>query len=791
MSINKLIVYKSILLFFLYFCFSYLYADNEPKLWYDKPSSNWNEALPIGNGRMGAMVFGNPVNERLQLNEESIWVKQGEIYDNPGTYKQIKKARKLLFSGKYKEANDLVADKILNERLPLGTNTYQELGNLNFNFQGIGSIKNYHRELLLDSALVNVTFLSNGVNYSRTYFSSAKDQVLVAKFTADQKSSINCNFWFTREGLSHVISLKNKKSGEDSTFMPSKSGAIFLKNDEIVVKEHTGKGNGVKYVARIQVLHKGGKVDVIDGKLRAAGCDELELRLTCGTDYFGDDPDSLCMDRQQKESGKNYNQLLEDHVSDFKSFFNRVDLNLGSNEMVYLPTNERIEAVKRGAFDPQLIATYFQFGRYLLLSSSREGCLPPNLQGIWCEGLTPIWNSDYHININIQMNMWPTGVTNLIECQKPFLKFVSNLRENGSKVAKENYNARGFCAHHTTDVWQMATLFGKPQYGMWPFGGAWCATHYWDYYLFSGDKTILEDYGYDVMKKASLFCLDFMVKNPHTGKYVTGPSMSPENSYFDKDGNEVSVDMGPAMDLEIVWYLFTSTIKASELLNVDEKFRKILKIRLGNMAQVKIGSDGRIMEWSHEFKEAYPGHRHISHLFGLYPSNQFNWKDSPEYFDAAEKVLDYRLKNGGGHTGWSRAWIINFYARLLDSENTYKHINLLLAKSTLPNMFDSHPPFQIDGNFGGTAGIAEMLLQSHTGTIHLLPALSTKFKNGSVSGLVARGCYTVNMEWKDGKLTKAVIMPKYSGKCEIRYRDIYKTIYFKAGKIISLNGLLE
>ncbi|MEC3908796.1 glycoside hydrolase family 95 protein [Tamlana sp. 2201CG12-4] len=767
------------------------FAQKEQKLWFDEPAENWNGALPIGNGRLGAMIFGNPVNERLQLNEETIWAKQGDVEEKQGTYKYVKQARSLLFQGKYKEANDLVADMILNKRMPSGTNTYQELGDLNLTFFGIDKVANYKRELSLDSALVNVTFRSNKVNYKRTYFSSAADKTLVARFTANKKKAISCEFVLTREELNNVISADKETSGEDATFMPSGRGAIVLEDDEIIMYEHIENESGVKFEARLQILHKGGAVKVIGNKLRAIGCDELELRLVCGTDYRGDNPTELSLKNQRMTKNKTYNQLLNAHVKDYQALFNRVDLDLGSNELVYLPTNQRLNAHKRGAFDPALLSLYFQYGRYLLISTSRPGSLPSNLQGIWCEGLSPIWNSDYHININIQMNNWPTGVTNLSECHEPFLQFVSRLRERGRISAKENYNARGFCAHHTTDAWHMTTLFGKPQYGMWPFGAAWASTHYWEDYLFTGNKTMLEELGYDVMKEASLFVLDFMVKHPKTGKYVTGPSMSPENSYFDEQGNTVSVDMGPSMDLQIAWHLFNTTIEASKVLNKDLKFRNTLLKRLEQMEKVKIGLDGRIMEWSQEFPEAYPGHRHISHLYGLYPSNQFNWKDTPEFLEASKKVLKERLKHGGGHTGWSRAWMINFYARLFDAEKVFENINLLLSKSTLPNLLDNHPPFQIDGNFGGTAGMAEMLLQSHVGVIHLLPALPKKLKNGSVKGLVARGGFEVNMEWQEGQLVSTTIISKRGGICNLRYLDIYKTFEMTKGEEITLSKTLQ
>lgn len=758
------------LLILLSVSYSVYSQSDQLKLWYRTPAENWNEALPVGNGSLGAMVFGRVENERIQLNEETVWTRRGEYRDREGASEYLREVRKLLFEEKNAEAQRLTEEKIMSERLPSGTNTYQTLGDLWLEFEHDAESRHYRRELDLNDAMVRVSYQVDEIQYTREYFSSFPDNALVIRISSDHPSSVGFYVQLSR---------------------PGNSAEINIVDDQVVMKEHIGDGGGVKFETRLKILPVGGELITETNGIRIRNADEVVLILVAATDYRGSSPEIICDERQNALQGKPYDQILADHIGDYRNLFQRVSLDLGKTIASWFPTDERLLAVQQGMEDPELLVLYYQFGRYLLISSSRPGNLPANLQGIWADGLAPPWNSDYHININIQMNYWPAEITNLSECHLPFLEFIDSLRTNGRKTAQAIYGCKGFTAHHTTDPWHYTTVFGKPVYGMWPLGVAWACQHLWEHYCFTGDKEYLEQKAFPVMKEAADFFVDFLVEDPVTGKFISGPSISPENSYLTPDDQRVSISMGPSMDHQIIHDLFTNCIDALTVLDADKNFREKLKIMRENLTPVQIGRDGRIMEWNYDYIEAEPGHRHMSHLFGLHPGKQFTWNETPRLMKAARKTIEYRLEHGGGHTGWSRAWMINFYARLYDGDEAYQNLLSLLRNSTLPNLFDNHPPFQIDGNFGGTAGLTEMLLQSHAGKIILLPACPAAWENGSVKGLCARGGFEIDLNWSEGKLDRVHVHSKSGNVCKLQYDEYEKIFNTNPGVTYTLNQKFE
>ncbi|SER45500.1 alpha-L-fucosidase 2 [Gracilibacillus ureilyticus] len=723
--------------------------DSKKKLWYKAPADNWNEALPIGNGRLGGMVFGQVTNEKIQLNEDSVWYGGPRDRLNPDALPNLKMVRSLLADGKLREAEDLA--KLSFSGIPKSQRHYEPLGELNIHFKGLDDYHEFYRELNLKTAIASTTFKTNNCQHHREVFTSYPDQILVMRITSSKPNDLSFQLHLDR--------------GNTRNFDTTKQ----VSECSIIMSGETGGKDGIAFSALVKVIAEGGEVKTIGNRICVNETDSVTILLSAATSFRYSDPENQCVKVIENLKSADYAFLKKRHIDDYQQLFDRVELDISDQTGMHdnLPTDERLRKLKQGGTDLSLISTYFHFGRYLMIASSRPNSLPATLQGIWNDLMLPPWDSKYTININAQMNYWSAEVCNLSECHLPLLKHIEKMRESGRVTAKKMYNCRGFTAHHNTDIWgDTAPQDIYPPASYWPLGAAWLCLHLWEHYEYTCDDEYLTN-AYETMKEAALFLVDFLVENKE-GLLITTPSVSPENTYLLPNGEKGNLCEAPAMDSQIIYALFSSCIKASEILEIDEDFRQELIHLRAKLPQIQIGKHGQIQEWLVDYNEAEPGHRHISHLFALHPSNQISPTTTPDLAKAAEVTLKRRLSHGGGHTGWSRAWIINMWARLQKGEKAYENIAELLKSSTLPNLFDNHPPFQIDGNFGGTAGIAEMIVQSHNREIHLLPSVPEVWRNGRVKGFKTRGGFEIDMEWNDHQLIWAKVRAVKSGVCRIR-----------------------
>ena len=729
---------------------------NSELLWYTKPAENWDEALPVGNGRLGGMIFGRVNEELIQLNEDSIWSGGFRKRNNSKAYANLEKMRKLIRDGKTTEAENLCAEAFY------GTNEnqrhYQPLGDLHIWQQSDGEVQDYKRSLDISKAVSTTAWQSGGVKYFREVFVSHPDEVMTVVFTSNAKGKIN-----------FVAAIDGKDDDYDKNEAYDDSTVLFTMTD------------GIPYAAAISVSAVGGECGTDANRISVKNADSAMLTIACQTSFRTGDYEKTAISQAKKAHRTGEDALLKRHIADYKKLYDRCTFELcdnsgGNSEK---PTDERLKLVKEGGRDNKLVEMYFNFSRYLMIAGSRENTLPLNLQGIWNKDMWPAWGGKYTININTEMNYWAAEIQNLSECHMPLFDHIERMRENGRVTAREMYRCKGTVCHHNTDIWGDTAPQDKWLPGtLWPMGMAWLCLHIYEHYKFTGDREFLAE-KYDTMREAAEFFEDYLIEDGK-GRLVTSPSVSPENTYYTKDGVKGTLCQGPTMDSSILNQLFTAVAESAQILDIDTEFAmKMLELR-SRLPEPEVGKYGQIMEWAEDYDEVEPGHRHISQLFALYPADIISFHKTPELAKAARATLDRRLSYGGGHTGWSRAWIINMWARLFDGEKVGENVTALLSNSTSINMFDMHPPFQIDGNFGGGAGIAEALLQSHSGEICFIPALPRDWESGSVRGMKARGGFEVSFSWAGGKMQTAEIKSLCGNSCTV-YSDAPIEIY-KDGK---------
>ncbi len=756
MKTKQLINFTLLLCFFLSLQYANAQQDVELKMWYNNPASVWNEALPVGNGRLGGMVHGDPVREKIQLNEITFWSGGPSRNDNTNALNALSEVRQLIFDGQYSEAETIINENMTAEQLH--GSMFQPIGNLFLPFTDHSNYTDYYRELDLETAVATTTYKVDDVTYKREVFASQPDQVIVIRLTASEPGKLTFS--------------ANMNGPLKETVRAVDSNTLEMTGLSSTHERVTGQ---VRFDARLKVLNTGGSTDSASIRINVSNADEVVILVSVATNFT--DYETLtanetekCINYLSAAETKSYTELLNSHLSAYQNYFNRVSLNLGGTSLFSdVPTDERIENFSETK-DKELVTMYYQFGRYLLISCSQPGGQPATLQGLWNDQVYPPWDSKYTININTEMNYWPAEKCNLAEMHEPLVQMLKELSETGQQTAQTMYGCDGWVTHHNTDLWRICGVVDGAYWGMWPMGGAWLSQHLWEKYLYSGDLEYLASV-YPVLKSACEFYQDFLIEEPENNWLVVSPSISPENS---PPVHSPSICAGATMDNQLLFDLFTKTIKAANLLDIDSVLMVDFKNILDRLPPMQIGRLGQLQEWMEDWDSPTDQHRHVSHLYGLCPSNQISPYTSPQLFDAARTSLIYR---GDVSTGWSMGWKVNLWARLQDGNHALKLITDQLTLvdpgnptmgGTFPNFFDSHPPFQIDGNFGCTSGITEMLLQSHDGAIHFLPALPDEWVTGEVSGLRAYGGFEVDFNWEDGAVKEIVITSNLGGNCRIR-----------------------